>query len=191
MSGDWSSDVCSSDLSAAVWQIYQRLSKGHTLLPIALAFSFDREMRAVADIEDLKARSGGLVRFLPRRAYENYLIEPDAIVAVMNAELAGASIDILRVLEWLSANARSYCSKDAPFAEDSTDWKRTGDAAKLLKRLFSDLSETKLEYRKTTHSVMLTEWLLGNGRQRLLEIVDYVDSFVPTGADDGLAAIRS
>jgi hypothetical protein len=28
--------------------------------------------------------------------------------------------------------------------------------------LFSELSEARVEFRKTTHSVMLTEWLLEN-----------------------------
>jgi hypothetical protein len=99
----------------------------------------------------------------------------------MSAELAGVSIDGSRVLEWLSANAPDFCSKDAAFAEDATDWKNTCDAPRLMKRLFSDLSETKLEFRKTTHSVMLTEWLLENDPERLRELIDYVDSLLPSG----------
>jgi hypothetical protein len=45
--------------------------------------------------------------------------------------------------------------------------------------MFSDLTGTTLEYRKTSHSLALTEWLLKNDLKSLEELLDYVETLVP------------
>ena len=52
------------------------------------------------------------------------------------------------------------------------------DAALLLKDLFNDLSETRVPYAKTTHSVALTKWLIENQPQELDEIVRRLKEFL-------------
>jgi hypothetical protein len=59
-----------------------RLSTGSALIPPAIAFVFDREGRSNKEIEDAE-RLGG-VHFLHRRAFENYLLNPDAIAYSLN-----------------------------------------------------------------------------------------------------------
>src|SRR5262249_60205456 len=60
---------------------------GHGLVPRALGFSFDQEGRNKTEMQDLKRRSKGLLHFLPRRSYENYLLDPSAISAVLGVVL--------------------------------------------------------------------------------------------------------
>ena len=54
---------------------------------------------------------------------------------------------------------------------------RDVDAPLLLSDLFS---EYVVEYRKTLHSVELTEWLLANDPEHLRELLDYLVSLVKT-----------
>jgi len=166
--------------AAAIWEIYDRLSRGNALLAPAVAFSFDREGRSEEDIRDLQRRSGAVVHFLPRRMYENYLIAPKAIVAVVNrtAERKIAEED---VLQWLQVNggnpiyeARNNWRND-PY---DLDWLKNVRGAKLLSDLFSSLSAATVEYRKPFHSIELTEWLLEKEPDHLAGVVEYVKSLV-------------
>jgi hypothetical protein len=172
------------DRSAAIWEIYERLSGGNALLPVSLSFSFDLEGRSARDIEDLSRRSNGHIRFLPRRTYENFLLDASAISSVLNAARYGVTEK--EISQWLDKNAEKYCSYEHPYAADQEDWKRSCNAAKLLRDLFSDVTDAKLEYRKTTHSVALTDWLLANAIERLEELVSYVETLVPT--EEAIAA---
>jgi hypothetical protein len=52
------------------------------------------------------------------------------------------------------------------------NWLCKIDGAKLLKKLFAHFCETRLPFSKTTHSVKLTEWLIDNQADQLLEIVE-------------------
>src|SRR5439155_11899920 len=63
--------------SEATVQLYQRLSGGRGLLPPAVGFIFDREGRSDGEREDLERY--GSVSFLPRRMYENYLLNPTGV----------------------------------------------------------------------------------------------------------------
>ena len=67
--------------------IYRKLSSGTALIPPAVGFLFDRETRTEEENAEHNARKLGAVRFLDRRMYENSLINPDAISAVIAADL--------------------------------------------------------------------------------------------------------
>ncbi len=67
-----------------ILQLYQRLSRGSSLMPPAIGFIFDQEGRSQQEQEDLIRQSQGSVEFLKRRMYENYLINPDAISFVIS-----------------------------------------------------------------------------------------------------------
>jgi hypothetical protein len=98
---------------------------------------------------------------LPRRAYENFLLDVDAITAVLNETetFTVNPVDPGLVQGWLDqhANARKYFSRDRPVQINNPEWAIRVDAPKLLENLFADLSESQEIYRKTTHSVRLTE----------------------------------
>src|SRR5262249_32927254 len=65
-------------------EVYSRLTTAGALMPPAIGFIFDPEGLTARDKEDIQRQSRGLVAFLPRRMFENYLLNPDAICAVMN-----------------------------------------------------------------------------------------------------------
>lgn len=160
------------------WEVYERLTTASALIPPALAFSFDREGRTPRDIEDLVRRSHGLAHFLPRRTYENFLLDAEAINAVLNynkIETTKSGVET-----WINENGkhRRYFD-DAVAAEaakaDEQVWLSTVHAPELLGDLFWSLSkEAPLEYNKTSHSIALTEWLLEHKRDLLKPLADYV-----------------
>ncbi len=154
-----------------VVRIYNRLSRGGALIPPAIAFVFDHDGRSDKEIEDAE-RLGG-VHFLARRAFENYLLNAAAIAHCMNChppfstnEAPKVTVD--RVRDWIATH-----QLDPVYGTDG----KTSDlvvlyAPKLLHDLFLGISENRLEYRKTTHSVELTEWILENKPDELKEVAD-------------------
>lgn len=138
--------------------IYNRLSSGRSLLPKTVAFLFDREELSSKDLEDLE-RQG--VRFLPRRMYENYLIDAYAITEVLNQTetFRIKEIEVISVQKWLNENG----GKESVV---------TMDGAELLAQLFLDLTDAKEEFRKTLHSVQLTRLLVESDPERFEEIRD-------------------
>jgi len=164
-----------------IWGVYERLSHAKALMPPALAFSFDREGRSVEEMTRLTLESKGRVQFLPRRMYENYLLHPDAIAAILNSlpTFSGAAISVDRVEEWIRDNHQQYLKPDRGSLPPATqDWFREVHGADLLKELFSALSNAKEEFRKVSHTVWLTEWLVTNRPDALKELSDYLKSLL-------------
>jgi hypothetical protein len=143
---------------AEIVDLYRKLSMGDALLPPAVLFLFDRDGRNEQEIQDVQRESKGKVRFLPRRLYENYLLNPTAIAHLYNEtgsefEIATTAADVEC---WLTANGSRYVSAKPPPAPLSNAWRQTVDGASLLEDLFAALSDSRLEYKKTTHTPRLT-----------------------------------
>jgi hypothetical protein len=168
--------------AVAIWEIYERLTSGPGLLAPTLAFSFDRERRSERLIEDIKRRSRGLAHFLARATYENYLIELEAILAVLNDEFESnqiAKVTRDSVEKWLIANGAKYSGTAQWKANfDDRQWRVSCNAPALLSDLFGDLSDGKLQYHKISHSVALTEWLLEHQPEALEELANYIAELV-------------
>jgi energy-coupling factor transporter ATP-binding protein EcfA2 len=178
-----------------MFDLYQRLSGGNNLYPPTVGFVFDRENRTKQERADLQKRSSEAVHFLERCMYENYLLHPDAIAAVLNREDAGREQPLTSesVREGLETNKVKLKEKKDFFSKDTTQQDLSNpqyvdaniNAAKLLDVLFSELSEARVEFRKTTHSVMLTEWLLENNPEHFAELVQFLRGIL----DPGKAAV--
>jgi len=174
-----------------MFDLYQRLSGGNNLYPPAVGFVLDRENRTKQDLADLQKRSSEAVHFLERCMYENYLLYPDAIAAVLNREDAGQEQPLTSesVREWLETNKVKLKEKKDFLSKDTTQQDLSNpqyvdaniNAAKLLDVLFSELSEARVEFRKTTHSVMLTEWLLENNPEQFAELVQFLRGILDAG----------
>ncbi|HET6385618.1 MAG TPA: AAA family ATPase [Armatimonadota bacterium] len=161
----------------AAYEIYERLSQaGATLLPPAVGFVFDRERRSDAKLAAVENTGHGRVKFLPRRMYENYLLMADAIAAVGNttegfrdepltADEVERWIDKLRTEEAFGGSAQKT---------NSACWRIDIDGARLLERLFTDLSEARVSFSKTTHSVELTRWIIANAPGELAELAQFL-----------------
>jgi hypothetical protein len=167
------------DAAEQAISIYERLSQGPALTPPTLAFSFDREARTEPKMADLSRRLKGKAFFLPRRGYENFLIHPAAIAAVLTEEFGRLDISPVpievTVREAIDANAAA-CGASGLWGGDinASEWRNQVDAAKLIALVFDSLSEGKLAYRKTFHSVELTKWLLANDAQALAGLIDHL-----------------
>ncbi|MEA5554481.1 AAA family ATPase [Anabaena cylindrica UHCC 0172] len=163
--------------ASLIFDIYDKLSGGSSLFPPAIGFLFDRETRSDNDEKELQKRSKKPVKLLPRRMYENYLLHPEAITAVINEcdENREEKLAIEDVKEWIDKNKyeTDYFPKNPKSEQISDkDWFDKIDGAKLLKELFAHFCDTRLPFSKTTHSVKLTEWLIDNQPDQLLEIVE-------------------
>jgi hypothetical protein len=169
--------------SEATIELYNRLSTGHGLLPPAVGFIFDREGRTVQDREDLERR--GKVFFLPRRMYENYLLNPAAIAAVASSieGFRAAPLGEGEVAEWLAEHRweRKYFD---PLPVERTDavWLREVRGDRFLGDVFGQLSEHRVQYDKVRHGVALTEWLLGRGPEDLREVAALIERALTAGA---------
>ena len=170
-----------------MFDLYKRISGGNNLYPPAVGFVFDKECLSDSDIEDLQRRKPHPIEFIERRMYENYLLHPDAIAAVLNLEYAGREQPIAgeEVREWLE----THKSNKDYFPKNSTQQYLSNpqwvdehiDAAKLLGVLFEKLSFARVEFRKTKHSVMLTEWLLENNPGCFDELVQFLQRILDAG----------
>jgi predicted ATPase len=159
-----------------VWDVYKRLSEGPALFPPALAFSFDQDDRTEQQRADLLKTSGGLVHFLPRREFENYLLHPAALAAVIVKEFALRDLtdppSPETVATWITANAGNFGTRGAGLDWISDrNWITFCSAAKLLAKLFEANS---LVYSKISHGSALTQWLLKNEPEYLDELATYI-----------------
>lgn len=165
--------------SRDAYRLYNRLSQGGGLVPPAVGFVFDREGRTDKDLADLDRESGGLVAFLPRRMYENYLLKPSAIASVASGVegFRQDSIEAGEVAVWIEENggAPKYSKggTEGPFLE-SLAWLAEVDAARLLKDLFDELSESRVAYDKIVHGAALTRWLCENEPEDLQEVANII-----------------
>jgi hypothetical protein len=169
--------------SKLAWGVYERLTSANALLPTTIAFCFDREGRTTTDMDDLVRQSGGLVTFLPRRCYENYLLHAAAITAVLGSSpaFASAPLSIDVVEQWLKREGgkpKYYSRRD--WDGDLTDsrWRQEVKAADLLEDLFSEISGTREEYRKMVHSVKLTDWLIANALDQFDELGEFLGAIL-------------
>jgi len=158
-----------------IFDIYDKLSGGNSLFPPAIGFIFDRELRKEQDMNELKKRSQKPVNFLERRMYENYLLHPKAIAAIINADDKDRTqpLSDTTVQEWIDNAKKENCYLPKSSNQPSeSEWLCQVDGAKFLKDLFSQLSQARVEFRKTRHSPRITEWLIENEPEQLSELID-------------------
>jgi predicted ATPase len=163
-----------------IFKIYRSLAQGASLLPPAVAFVLDDEGRNDATKKELLTMSGDLALFLPRRMYENYLLNAEAIAEVAN------SIENFRATPITSAEVSAAMEKRL----NATEYFRTPkipedpirnvDAGKVLSEIFSELSETRVSYQKVPHGVALTERLIKNAPEELREVVGMLSTVLKT-----------
>jgi hypothetical protein len=162
-------------------EIYKRLSEGNALVPPAVAICLDREDRSDQTMDDLGRASRGLIKFIPRRTYENYLLDADAIAVLLKDQLGAAAPSAQDVQNWLDGCSRTknYFTQQGFAARTDGNWELLIDAPNVLKDLFNHFSNATLVFRKTLHSPALTSWLLKNKPNKLAELLDFVCQLLP------------
>jgi AAA domain, putative AbiEii toxin, Type IV TA system/AAA ATPase domain len=165
--------------AVAIWNIYQRLSTAGGMMPATVAISLDAEDRSSTDIEEATRRSGGLIKFLPRRCFESYLIHPRAITALLMSLPTFATNPVTQqaVEDWLNARGGhdSYLANEVWIGNIADkNWLRNVHGARLLHDLFAELSQAKEEYRKVEHGAALTQWICDHDLTHFTELRAYI-----------------
>lgn len=136
--------------------IYERLSGSSAMVPPMVCILLDGEKLSVKNRNEITESSKGKLRYLDRSMLENYLFHPAAIVSTLS-EL-GEDFDAIAVHDAL-CKALGTEDLNNDFAEV--------DGAKMLKIIFSELTDAKQEFRKTRDVPTLVSWLLENDPQHL------------------------
>lgn len=165
--------------AVAIWEIYERMSTGGKLLPTTVAISLDREGRTEDDIAEARKRSNGLIRFLPRKFFESYLLHIDAIVALLNSlpSFQEEPVNDAKLRAWLHARGGAF---EAEWSGDVRDpaWLADVHGARLLHALVQELSEAREEYRKVEHGAFLTQWICENDLTHFEELIGYLKALL-------------
>jgi predicted ATPase len=155
-------------------RIYGRLSQGGSLLPSAIGFFFDRETKTKTQRDDISRiiqQAGSQIRFTGRRMYENYLLNPHAIAAVMSAipdfRPTNPIIAEAEVATWIDEHKLTFYDTPPKAGED---WRETVHGANLLKSCFKELSDGRIPYEKVEYGEQLTEWIIGHSPDDLSAI---------------------
>ncbi len=154
-----------------VAEIYKKLSHGSFLAPPMVAIALDKERRSSSEVKQVEIDCADTVYFLPRTMLEDYLLNVEAIAAVLSQELDKdvAQTDVENALA--AATTSELCLLHP---KSKTD--KTIHAAKVLKFVFESVGT--LEYRKTAHGPKIAEWMLANTPDAFQELKDWFGRFL-------------
>ena len=109
--------------------------------------------------------------------FENYLLNPSGITAVLN-NIELPAITESQVINWLEENKRN--AKYYKHVESKSDapWTENVNGALLLIDLFDNLSDRTARFDKTVHSPMLTKWILENSAEDLRELSNLIKTVI-------------
>ncbi len=169
--------------SRTIFEIYERLSAGRGILPPAIAFIFDRERRREKERTDLERQSRGTVKFISRRMYENYLLSPEAIVAVVAQienfrEQPITHEEVQQLFEKKRMEKKYYPDLAGEIESLGDSWINEIHAAHVLEDMFSELSEGCVRYDKVRHDLPLTNWLVENSPKDLAALAELLDEIL-------------
>lgn len=167
--------------SSLVFDLYDRLSSGKSLLPTAVGFLFDWEGRSGQEMKEMQNRTTNPVKFTKRRTYENYLLHPSSIVEVMNSlpdfrETPVTEKEVENKIAQEKSKAKYYKRRKVK----AKDYLTHINAPLLLKEIFQELSESRYSYEKLRDSVALTEQLIERAPDELNEIADLIVGILDT-----------
>ncbi|WP_081083928.1 ATP-dependent nuclease [Burkholderia cepacia] len=167
-----------------VFDTYTKISNSGALLPPAVGFIFDRESRTQKEMNDLEHDSKGTVHFLSRVCYENYILSPEAISHILSKS-AGQEIPPSSIIDWINKNGTNPKFLTEKFEQNQNEnlheceaWLNVVHAPKILNGIFSEVPLNPEEYRKTVHSVEITNWLIDNSPEYLQPIADLLNEIM-------------
>ncbi|MBB6412379.1 AAA family ATPase [Mesorhizobium sangaii] len=171
---------------AIVYEVYRRLSSAAATLVVSVVFSFDTEKLTDEEKAKMTRDSSGLLRFLPRRHLECYLIDPAAIAAFI---ISKDSTTVERVTPEAVEAALKWKAGERPLLVPEwkndirdTGWLARVDAANLVTSVCGALSEHRAPFAKKNDSLFLLKHILENAPERLAPLREYVHSLVSAAA---------
>lgn len=163
-----------------IYDIYDRLSKGVALMPPVVAYIFDRENRKEQEIKDLERKSKNSVRFLSKKMFENYLLNPEALSYLTNNVDKLSLVDSAIIKNWIDDNGNKKEYQATKSIIWSKEWLADVHAGKLLEKMFQELLNTT--YDKVKYGPILTQWLIENAPEQLEELIKLLNSIAITEA---------
>jgi predicted ATPase len=171
-----------------IMETYMRLSNAdNTLVPSLNDFVFDSDIFTAAEQQQMEKLGKRLqnrkcVHFLPRPMFENYLLVPEAIAAVINDvdSSRNSSITSEEVAAWIGAKTADprFRLKGREMV-NGKEWFEVVHGKRVLQAAFEDLVETEgLPYSETTHGVKLTDWILEYAPHHLVDISDLLEDLI-------------
>lgn len=144
-----------------VANLYRRLTESSALVPPMMAILLDGESRKDEERSRLEKESNGVLRFLDRTMLENYILFPEAIMAVLN------DLD------------ENFCIEEVEGAMTNAGFSESDDVsvihgADVLKKVFSELSESRHEFNKTRDVPEIVSWLITNKPDTLQPLGDFL-----------------
>jgi hypothetical protein len=140
-------------------RIYDHVRKQTSPLSSGGAFLLDRESLSDGSIDAVRKETDGRLRVTSRRTIENYVLEPSAIASLLEEELGGEeTFEVQKVLgKIIEVAQRKEFKTRSKFDENlnSEGWLKEVDGARLLKCVIGELSDHRLEFRKTDHTPRL------------------------------------
>jgi hypothetical protein len=159
-----------------VWDLYRRVVHQSPFIAPPVSISLDAETREESEMAALSQESKGLIRFLPKRSFENYLLHPKAIAATLTS-FDSKTVTDQEVQTWMDQHhldTKYYHRGRTP--PEGSDWQATIDASKFLQDLVSHLSDSRCDFRgnKVAFSTSALAWLITNERNFVQALVEYV-----------------
>ena len=145
-----------------VAKLYARLSTSSALVPPMVCILLDAESRSREERDRISAASKDVLKFLPRRMLENYCMDADAVAAHLK------SLGLETSSEAVGAAMTREIAKHTNV--DFVDL----PAVDVLANVVSDLSGTKIEFRKTRDVPSLLEWLARHKPSALDELRSFL-----------------
>ena len=168
---------------AIVYEIYKKLTAASSSLSVTVAFSFDSEKLSELDKNKMTTESKGLIHFLPRRHFECYLVDPTAIANFIGRQDKEPDSPITSdiVTQRLKELAAQKPFLIDTWTGDISDehWLSTVDAANLIKACCASLTNERVIFTKTTHSLSLLKDITQQNRASLDGLTGYVKSLFP------------
>jgi hypothetical protein len=176
---------------------YRQIAGEESLFPPMIGLVLDRDKLKEQEIETLKEKSRyqdkegkyrHMAKFLDRRMYENYLLHPKAIASIINKydEFRDKCLTDVEVQNWIEQKKQEglYLPKGVNKEKISNaEWFCKVDGAKLLKDIFADLSDARIDFRKTRDSPELTKWLLEHEPNYLSELAEFLQNVLEQGEE--------
>lgn len=153
-------------------KIYEKLSGSGGLLPPALGFIFDLDMKP--KLKKLEHEFDKTIHFLSRQNFESYFLDfPEILEDILKRDaVANALIHSGKtVKEWISENNGNK-------AIDDTHWLESEDGAKFLNRMFNDLAGISYDGDKVSYGDEITKRILDQRPDHFQEIVDLISSIL-------------
>jgi hypothetical protein len=167
--------------SKRVFDIYDTIAKQMGPLVKQVAFSFDRENLTEQKVRDLESKSSGRLLLLPRRCFECYLLDPAAISYLIQMHMPDLSITPETVaLKLKELGALRELGAPSDWNADFTNpkWLANVDGARLLDRVVSDVTATRMRFEKVRDTIILAQHAVKTHSTVLKGIEDYLDQLV-------------